>query len=46
MPIRDHGMALRDIELQTLAGRTLPHAARRFLDYLKTMLPAGQDSSA
>ena len=46
VPIRDHGMALRDIELQTLAGRTLPHAAQRFLNYLKTMLPAGQDSSA
>ncbi|MBP7548629.1 MAG: hypothetical protein KA754_11830, partial [Corallincola sp.] len=46
IPIRDHGMALRDIELQTLAGRTLPHAAQRFLDYLKTMLPAGQSHSA
>jgi DNA-binding transcriptional LysR family regulator len=43
VPIRDHGMALRDIELQTLAGRTLPHAAQRFLDYLKTTLPADQD---
>ena len=46
VPIRDHGMALRDIELQTLAGRTLPHAAQRFLDYLKTMLPAGQERTA
>ena len=46
IPIRDHGMALRDIELQTLAGRTLPHAAQRFLDYLKTQLPAGQEHTA
>lgn len=44
IPIRDHGMGLRDIELQTLAGRTLPHAAQRFLDYLKTMLPAAPDT--
>ncbi len=46
IPIRDHGMGLRDIELQTLAGRTLPHAAQRFLDYLKTMLPAAPDNEA
>ena len=34
------------LELQTLAGRTLPHAAQRFLEYLKTMLPAGQNPCA
>ncbi|RYX91025.1 MAG: LysR family transcriptional regulator [Comamonadaceae bacterium] len=39
IPIRDHGMELRDIELQTLAGRTLPHAAQSFLDHLKLHLP-------
>ncbi|SDO30626.1 transcriptional regulator, LysR family [Rhodoferax sp. OV413] len=40
VPIRDHGMELRDIELQTLAGRTLPHAAQSFLDHIKLHLPA------
>lgn len=39
VPIRDRGMDLRDIELQTLAGRVLPHAAQSFLEYLKQRLP-------
>ena len=39
VPIRDRGMDLRDIELQTLAGRTLPQAARHFLDFLRLHLP-------
>lgn len=39
IPIRDRGMDLRDIELQTLAGRALPHAAQSFLKHLKTRLP-------
>ncbi len=39
VPVRDRGMDLRDIELQTLAGRTLPQAAQRFLVFLKGHLP-------
>ncbi|MGE8318148.1 MAG: LysR family transcriptional regulator [Comamonas sp.] len=33
-PLSDAGMDLRDIEVQTLAGRTLPHAAEAFLALL------------
>ena len=33
-PLSDAGMDLRDIEVQTLAGRTLPHAAQAFLALL------------
>lgn len=40
LPIRDRGMELRDIELQTLAGRALPHAVQGFLDHMKQALPA------
>ncbi|WP_309680183.1 LysR family transcriptional regulator [Polaromonas sp.] len=39
IPIRDRGMDGRDIEVQTLVGRTLPHAVQSFLDYLKQRLP-------
>ena len=33
-PLSDAGMDLRDIEVQTLAGRQLPVAAQAFLDLL------------
>lgn len=35
IPIRDRGMGVRHIEVQTLVGRTLPHAVLSFLDYLR-----------
>jgi len=37
-PLADVGMDLRDIEVQTLAGRSLPVAARAFLELLKERL--------
>ncbi|WP_280191935.1 LysR family transcriptional regulator [Delftia sp. PS-11] len=39
LAISDRGMDLRDIEVQTLAGRTLPHAAQSFLQLLQLRLP-------
>lgn len=39
VPISDPGMDLRDLEVQTLAGRTLPVAVQAFLDLLKERLP-------
>ncbi len=39
-PLADAGMDLRDIEVQTLAGRSLPVAAEAFLELLKQRLPA------
>jgi DNA-binding transcriptional LysR family regulator len=39
LPISDQGMDLRDLELQTLAGRSLPVAAQAFLELLKERLP-------
>jgi hypothetical protein len=39
LPISDPGMDLRDIEIQTLAGRSLPVAAQAFLELLKEQLP-------
>jgi DNA-binding transcriptional LysR family regulator len=39
--LRDRGLDLRNIEVQTLEGRTLSHAAQAFLAYLKEQL-AGQ----
>ncbi len=39
LPISDPGMDLRDIEIQTLAGRSLPVAAKAFLELLKERLP-------
>ena len=39
LPISDPGMDLRDIEIQTLAGRSLPVAAHAFLELLKHRLP-------
>ncbi|GAD21889.1 LysR family transcriptional regulator [Acidovorax sp. MR-S7] len=38
-PIGDQGMDLRDIEVQTLAGRSLPVAAQAFLALLRESLP-------
>lgn len=38
IPIRDRGMGLRYIEVQTLAGRSLPQAVQSFLGYLKQHL--------
>ncbi|GKS85414.1 LysR family transcriptional regulator [Acidovorax sp. SUPP1855] len=39
-PLGDPGMDLRDIEVQTLAGRALPVAAQAFLERLKAQLTA------
>lgn len=39
VPISDEGMDLRDLEVQTLAGRSLPVAVQAFLDLLKERLP-------
>lgn len=39
LPISDPGMDLRDIEIQTLAGRSLPVAAQAFLELLRERLP-------
>lgn len=39
LPISDPGMDLRDLEVQTLAGRSLPVAVQAFLDLLKERLP-------
>ncbi len=39
LPISDPGMDLRDIEIQTLAGCSLPVAAQAFLELLKERLP-------
>jgi DNA-binding transcriptional LysR family regulator len=38
--IRERGMRDRSVELQTLAGRTLPEVVRAFLDFLCQALPA------
>lgn len=39
LPISDPGMDLRDLEVQTLAGRGLPLAVQAFLELLKQRLP-------
>ncbi|MFN4118708.1 LysR family transcriptional regulator [Acidovorax sp.] len=39
LPISDAGMDLRDLEVQTLAGRSLPVAVQAFIDLLKERLP-------
>jgi DNA-binding transcriptional LysR family regulator len=41
LPISDEGMDFRDVEVQTLAGRSLPVAAQAFLELLTARLPAG-----
>jgi DNA-binding transcriptional LysR family regulator len=38
LPIRDGGLNGRDIEIQTLIGRTLPNVVQTFLSYLKGRL--------
>ena len=38
MPLKDKGLDLRNIEVQTLIGRTLSRTAQAFLDHLKTRL--------
>ena len=38
-PISDPGMDLRDLEVQTLAGRSLPVAVQAFIDLLRERLP-------
>ena len=40
-PIRERGMNGRAVEVQTLAGRTLPQGAAAFLDHLRAQLPPG-----
>ena len=36
--LRDRGLDLRNIEVQTLLGRTMSRSAQAFLDYLKLQL--------
>lgn len=38
IPLRDREMNERHFEIQTLAGRTLPRAAKAFLEHLRAML--------
>jgi DNA-binding transcriptional LysR family regulator len=38
VPLRDRGLDARDIELQVLAGRTLPAAVTSFVDHLRDTL--------
>ncbi|RKR06829.1 DNA-binding transcriptional LysR family regulator [Kushneria sinocarnis] len=38
VPIRDPGMDARQIQIQTLAGRTLPRAVNTFLDFLRSAM--------
>ena len=38
MPLKDRGLDLRNIEVQTLVGRTLSRTSQAFLDYLKVQL--------
>jgi hypothetical protein len=38
MPLKDRGLDLRNIEVQTLVGRTLSRTSQAFLDYLKAQL--------
>ena len=38
--IRERGMRGRTVELQTLAGRTLPEVVKTFLAFLGEQLPA------
>jgi DNA-binding transcriptional LysR family regulator len=40
VPIEDAGMHVRRMELQTMAERTLPQAARAFLDHLSGVIAA------
>jgi DNA-binding transcriptional LysR family regulator len=38
IPLRDREMNERHVEVHTMAGRTLPEAARAFVDHLKRTL--------
>ena len=38
VPVRERGMAQRDIEIQTLAGRSLPALVQEFVGFLATRL--------
>ena len=40
IPISDAGLDLRDLQVQTLAGRTWPHAVAAFLEHLRRELRA------
>jgi hypothetical protein len=46
MPLKDKGLDLRNIEVQTLVGRTPSRAAQAFLDYLKVQLSGLQQDKA
>jgi DNA-binding transcriptional LysR family regulator len=46
MPLKDKGLDLRNIEVQTLVGRTPSRAAQAFLDYLKAQLSGLQQDKA
>lgn len=39
IPIRDRGMDIRNLEVQTLSGRTLPAAVKVFKDFLIAKMP-------
>jgi DNA-binding transcriptional LysR family regulator len=39
VPIRDRGLDLRDIEVLSMSGRTLPLAVTRFVSFLREALP-------
>ncbi|MFZ2389090.1 MAG: LysR family transcriptional regulator [Polaromonas sp.] len=43
IPIRERGMGVRYIEVQTLVGRSLPQAVLSFLDYLRQRLSGQLD---
>ncbi|HSV82567.1 MAG TPA: LysR family transcriptional regulator [Ramlibacter sp.] len=43
IPLREHSLDARNIELQTLLGRTLPKVVRTFLDFLKARLGGSGD---
>ncbi|MBJ7538728.1 LysR family transcriptional regulator [Marinomonas transparens] len=43
VPIRDRGMDIRNIEVQTLSGRTLPAVAKIFLNFLVEKMKSEED---
>lgn len=45
IPLREPGLALRSLELQTLLGRALPRAAQAFLNELKAELTPSKPST-
>ena len=42
IPLRDRGMNVRNVEVQTLMGRTLPKAVHAFLQFLIEALPQSE----